>query len=450
MPVPPPAPPSPLAARHRAYLSGARTPREDLEATIGRVLEREPQLRAFAFLDVELCRRAADESGGRYRAGRARGPLDGCPVGIKDIIETADMPTGYGNAAFARMTGRDAACVTALREAGAIPFGKTVTTEFAIGRSGPTVNAHDSARTPGGSSSGSAAAVGAGLLPLALATQTQGSVLRPASYNGCYGYKGTLGLLPTGGVHPLSETHDHLGVVAASLEETWEAVTAIAAIGSPGRPGLPGAMHGLPAPSPPRRLLRLTLRGWDEVAAPHRAVFEAQCRELAARGVEIVSREDSAELRALEEQLDSGVAGSLDLVAYDMRFPYRDYVERHGAALGARIHELVARGRELAVTDYEELLRRQDAARRLTARTLTRLDADAFVLPAASGPAPLGHESTGSRTYLTYWSWLGFPTFSLPLMTADGMPWGLQLAGVAHMDARLFALARWICAEPQA
>ncbi|MCJ8142576.1 amidase [Ancylobacter sp. A5.8] len=446
---PPPAPPlTPFATRRRAYLSGARTPREDMEATIERVLAREATLHAFAFLDVEACRRAADASTERYRAGRPRGVLDGCPVGIKDIIETRDMPTGCGNAAFAgRMTGRDAACVTALREAGAIPFGKTVTTEFAIGGPGPTVNAHDTERTPGGSSSGSGAVVGAGLLPLALGTQTQGSVLRPASYNGCFGYKGTLGALPTGGVHPLSVTHDHLGLLANSLDELWAAASAIAAIGSPGHPRLAGAADSAPAPAKPRRLIRLTLKGWDEVSVAHREIFNAQCRALAARGVEFIGREDSEEVRALESYLDAHVDGSLDMVTYDMRFPYRDYVEQHGEAIGPRIHGLIARGRDMTALDYEELRLKQSIARRLTTRTLTALDADAFVLPAASGPAPKGHALTGSRTYLAYWSWLGFPSFSLPLMAADGLPWGLQLAGTAQMDARLCALARWVCGE---
>jgi len=445
-----PALPTAFATRHEAYLSGARTPREDMEATIENVVEREPELSAFAHLDFDASRHAADASTERYRAGRPLGPLDGCPIGIKDIIETRDMPTGCGNAAFAgRMSGRDAACVTALREAGAIPFGKTVTTEFAIGRSGPTVNAHDRARTPGGSSSGSAAAVGAGLLPLALGTQTQGSVLRSASYNGCFGYKGTIGALPIGGVHPLSASHDHLGVFSQSLEDLWLAASAIAAIGNPGFPSLTGAAGRAPSPAKPQRLIRLYLKGWDEVASAHRTIFEAQLEALAARGVDIVSRDDSAAVRALETELDAHADGSLDMVAYDMRSPYRDYVEQYGEAMGPRIHALVKRGYEITSQDYDHLLFRQDTARRLTTQTLLALGADGFIMPAASGPAPLGHEYTGSRTYLAYWSWLGFPAFSLPLMTADGMPWGVQLAGVAHHDARLCALARWMSGEGQ-
>nr|WP_281493655.1 amidase [Ancylobacter koreensis] len=421
-----------------------------MEATIARVLEREPSLSAFAHLDVEACRRAADASTARYREGRPLGSLDGCPVGIKDIIETFDMPTGYGNAAFAGRRGeRDAACVTALREAGAIPFGKTVTTEFAIGGPGPTVNAHDPARTPGGSSSGSGAAVGAGLLPLALGTQTQGSVLRPASYNGCFGYKGTLGLLPTGGVHPLSASHDHLGLLGGGLDDIWAAASAIAAIGSPGHAGLPGA-GGLPPVRRSRRLVRLYLQGWEEVEAAHRGIVDAQFRALEERGVEIVSRETSDAVHRLERHLDDGIAGSLAIVAYEMRFPYRDYVARHGTAIGPRIHELLERSRDIDAGRYAQLLAEQAAARDLVARTLVHLDADAYAMPAASGPAQKGHAFTGSRTYLAYWSWLGFPAFSLPLMVADGMPWGLQLAGTAHGDARLCSLARWVCGEDEA
>lgn len=430
---------------HERFLSGETKPRDYMESVLEALSEREPALRAFVYLDPDLCRKAADESAARYRAGRPLGVLDGCPVGIKDIIETRDMPTGCGSPAFAgQQTERDAACVLALREGGAIPVGKTVTTEFAIGFSGPTVNAHDPRRTPGGSSSGSAAAVGAGLIPLALGTQTQGSVLRPASYNGCIGFKGTHGLLPLGGVHPLSDSHDHLGLFANSFDDLWAAITLIASFGSPNHPGLGDAASAAPAALRPRRLIRLYLKGWSEVDDAHKAVVEAQFDALAGRGVEILSAKTDARIAALEELLDRDAASSLDMVAYDMRFPYLGYIERFGDVIGERIHGLLARSRELTPGDYDALLMKRMAARQLVTQVMTATGADAYIMPAASGPAPEGFVFTGSRTYLGYWSWLGFPAVSVPVMQADAMPWGLQIAGAAHMDTKICALARWV------
>jgi Asp-tRNA(Asn)/Glu-tRNA(Gln) amidotransferase A subunit family amidase len=437
--------PSSFTEMRARFLRGTETPRDALESALAAVQEREPHLRAFAFLDPDLCRSAADQSTQRYRDGRPLGRFDGCIVGIKDIIETADMPTGCGNPVFAgTMTRRDAACVDALRRAGAIPFGKTVTTEFAIGFSGPTVNPHDPERTPGGSSSGSAAVVGAGLLPVALGTQTQGSVLRPASYTGCIGFKPTLGALPLGGVHPLSASHDHLGLFANDFDDLWGIASLISNYGSPGHRGLQSADETAPHAERPKRLVRLHLSAWNEVEEPHRAIFDGEIERLAALGVEIVDRGSHPLVRELEDALDRDVAVSLDMVAWEMRFPFRGYVERFGDRIGDRIRGLLARADDMRPGDYEAALAKQGAARALVTDTFARLDADAFVLPAASGPAPKGLTNTGSRAHLVYWSWLGFPALSLPVMTADGMPWGMQIAQVAQGDRRLCALARWI------
>jgi Asp-tRNA(Asn)/Glu-tRNA(Gln) amidotransferase A subunit family amidase len=434
-----------FSGMHERFRSGELTPREALEEVIASITAREPQLKAFAFLDPDLSRAAADLSTQRYRDGRPLSAFDGCPVGIKDIIETKDMPTGNGNPAFAgRRTGRDAACVDALRRAGAIPFGKTVTTEFAIGFSGPTVNAHDPERTPGGSSSGSAAVVGAGLLPVALGTQTQGSVLRPASFNGCIGFKPTLGALPLGGVHPLSASHDHLGVFANDFDDLWGIASLISDYGSPGFAGLQGAAARAPDGRRPKRLVRLHLSAWNEIEEAHRAILDREFELLAAQGIEILDRTSDPAVQALEDVLDRDVTVSMDMVAWEMRFPFRGYVERHGDQIGERIRNLLARAEELRPEDYERSLAKQKAARTLVIETLARLDADAFVLPAAAGPAPKGLINTGSRAHLVYWSWLGFPAISLPIMKADGMPWGLQVAGIAHEDASLCAVARWV------
>lgn len=421
------------------YEDGRMTPRDVLEQALERIAAREPVVRAFVHIDAPAARRAADLSTQRWREGRALGPLDGAIAAIKDIIETADMPTDCGSEIFSgRRTGRDADCVAALRAAGAVIIGKTVTTEFAIGRSGPTRNPHDRERTPGGSSSGSAAAVGDGMAHIALGTQTQGSVLRPASYCGAIGFKPQRGEIPLAGVHPLSISHDHVGVFARDPGDIADAFSVLS-----GQPTPAGARA-------PRRLVRLHLAGWNEVEAPHRAIFEAALDDLRARGVEIVDREISPALATFEAVLDRGIETSLEMVAYDMREPYTDYVARHPERIGPRIHDLVARSAGIADARYAGLIAARDEARRRVSSVLALENADGFVMPAASGPAPLGFEYTGSRTYLAYWSWLGLPAISLPVMQADGLPWGLQIAGGESASHEILSIAAWMMAEPAA
>lgn len=429
-----------------AFREGKTTPRAFLEHCIERIEALEPTVKAFKHLDLESARLAADEATARYAAGRALSPLDGCPVGIKDIIETKDMPTGCGSPAFeGARTGRDAACVQALRQAGAVIVGKTVTTEFAIGFSGETTNPHDPKRTPGGSSSGSAAAVGAGMLPLSLGTQTNGSVLRPASYNGVYGYKGTFGLLPIAGVHPVSISHDHLGVFANNLDDVWAAVSVMSELaGNPGYPGVQGISGRAPDEVKPRRLVRLFLKGWDEVEPGSQEAFDGAVDRLRGAGVEVIDRNTDPRVAELERQLDRDVGDSADIVAYDMRWPFTGYIEAHGDLIGKRIHEKVARAAELTNRDYAELLERRQAGRDAMARLLDDLGADGCIMPAASDPAPVGFEYTGSRTYLVYASWLGFPALSMPALEAEGLPWGMQVMGRPEQDASLCALSAGI------
>jgi Asp-tRNA(Asn)/Glu-tRNA(Gln) amidotransferase A subunit family amidase len=423
---------------------GEDDPRAFLERCIETIEGLEPAVKAWVTLDIAAARVAADAAARRYRQGTPLSGVDGCPVAIKDIIATADMATQMNSPVFAGwQSGQDAACVQALRKGGAIILGKTVTTEFAVGYSGATTNPHDAARTPGGSSSGTAAAVGCGMVPVGLGTQTQGSTLRPASYCGTVGYKGTLGVLPMGGVHPLSVTHDHLGVIGGTLDDVWRIASRISlAVGSPGHLFLTGAGDAAPPARKPAKLIRLYLKGWDEVDAPTRAVTEEMFAWLQRQGIAILSREDDANIGRLERLLDEGVAQSLDMVAYEMKWPFIDYIERWGDKIGERIRGLVARAEQMTPADYERLLENR-ARIRAEVRKVAR-KADAFVTLAASSIAPVGHEFTGSRTFLAYWSWTGFPAFSLPLMSVAGLPLGLQLMGVAGEDGTLCAAANWL------
>ena len=425
-------------------VSGRRTPREFLERCLEIIAAREKIVKAFVTLDAKGARTAADAATKRYRAGKPLSPVDGMPVAVKDIIATAGMPTQMGSPAFKGwQSGQDAACVAALRQGGAVIVGKTVTTEFAFGFSGPTTNPFDPARTPGGSSSGSAAAVGAGMVPAGLGTQTQASTLRPASYCGAVGFKPTLGTLHTGGIHPLSATCDHLGVIAATLEDAWRVASQVSlGIGSPGNPFLDGAGAEPPAPRKPRKLVRLYTRGWTEIDGDTNHAFDSTIAALESAGVKITSSDNNSAIAKLEQELDAGVDEAIAIVTYEMKWPYQDYVARFGNVIGKRIRGLMVKAKKMTPAQYERLLANRRRVRELVRSALA--GADGCITLAASGPAILGHEYTGSRTFLVYGSWLGLPAFSLPLLEVNGLPLGIQLMGAPDADGTLCAVANWM------
>jgi Asp-tRNA(Asn)/Glu-tRNA(Gln) amidotransferase A subunit family amidase len=337
--------------------------------------------------------------------------------------------------------------VQALRQAGAVIAGKTVTTAFACGATNATRNPHDPQRTPGGSSSGSAAAVGAGMLPVALGTQTQGSTLRPASFCGAVGFKPTHDVLTMQGVHPISVTHDHLGVIGGTLEDTWRIASHISLAGSGcGQPFLDGAGAVPPRALKPRRLLRLYTQGWEETDATTRQAFETLLERLGRAGIAVADRRDTQAVAELEDALDGGfIKRSQDITAYEMKWPYAQYVAAHGSQLEQRVHDRIARANSMTPADYAALLAARTAMQDRFHAAMK--GADCMVTLAAAGPAPLGHAHTGSRTFLTYATFLGVPAFSLPLMRVDGLPLGLQLIGRSGRDGKLCAIARWMMRE---
>ena len=426
------------------FRRGCVTPRALLEECLERIAACEPVVKAFVTLDLAGARASADAATRRHKAGQPLSPIDGYPVAVKVIIATADMPTEMNSPIYKGWRPKsDAACVMALRHAGASIVGKTVTTEFAIGRSGATTNPFDARRTPGGSSSGSAAAVASGMVLAGLGTQTVGSILRPASYCGVVGFKPTIGALPTGGIHLLSATFDHLGVIAASVEDAWRIASQISlGVGSPVVGLLAGASRGLPVPRRPRRLLVMRTRGWKEIDDETRAAFNLAVDDLAARGVEVVTRRGASALADLEDQLERGIDDAADILAYEMRWPYGDYITRFGRLVGPRVRELVRRGETISAATYETLLHERRRMQRVAAVCLARCDG--LVTLASSGPAPRGLANTGSRTFASYASWLGLPAISLPMLSVSGLPVGLQLIGGATADHRLCAVARWV------
>jgi len=426
----------------RAIRDGAVSAEQLVEACLARVREAEPQVQAWQFLDPAHAlaqARALDEL---RREGRAPGPLHGVPVGIKDIIDTADMPTEDGTVLHAgRTPARDATVVAWLRAAGAVIMGKTVTTECATFTPGKTRNPHNPEHTPGGSSSGSAAAVAAGMVPLALGSQTNGSTLRPAAFCGVYGFKPTHGLIPRHGILRLSRALDHVGVFARTIEDIALAAESLAGYDERDpdtrpRARIPfGAVVAEEPPFPPR-LAFVKTPVWDRAEAETREAFGELAAEL-GDAVEEIELPESA--RAAWDWhrtiMEAEMAASLDAEW-----------EKGRDRLSARLREQLARGREVRALDYQQALARIPLLNAGFEDLFARFDA--ILTPAAPGTAPRGLDSTGDPAFCTLWTLCGMPALSLPLMRgANGLPLGVQLVGPREGDARLLRTARWLAAQ---
>jgi Asp-tRNA(Asn)/Glu-tRNA(Gln) amidotransferase A subunit family amidase len=436
--------PTPFFSAVPRFATGGDTPRDLLERCLARLAEFEPAVGAFVCHDIEAARVVADSATGRWRSGRPLSPIDGMPVGIKDIIETVDMPTGQGSPLWeGTRTGRDAASTAALREAGAVILGKTVTTEFASSEPlGNTRNPWDAARTPGGSSSGSAAAVACGMVPAALGTQVVGSIIRPASFCGCVGYKPSVGGINRGGSYD-GFSQSCTGLLAASLEDAWLVATAIASRvgGDPGYPGVRGPAEPPPA-SRPRRLALLETSGWEVAAPDARAALEAAVAQPAAAGVEIASRRDDPDLAAIETAIADAEPLVRRINAWEGRWPLNTYREIDAAKLSRSALDRLAMAEAMTLAEYGMALARRRDIRAQFAALAQSYDG-AVTLP-ATGPAPLGLGYTGNPIFAVPFSLLGVPTVSLPLLAAEGLPLGLQVVGFEGGDARLFAIAAWV------
>jgi Asp-tRNA(Asn)/Glu-tRNA(Gln) amidotransferase A subunit family amidase len=425
-----------FTALRAAFVTGHDSPSAYMERCIGRLAAAEHAVQAFVTSDAEGAHRLAEEASRRYRFGTSLSPIDGIPLGVKDIVETYDFPTQMGSELFAGWESRrDAACVHALRAAGAIVLGKTATTEFAVGRAAPTRNPHDLRRTPAGSSSGSAAAVAAGMVPVALGTQTQSSTLRPAAFCGVIGYKPSFGQFDLRGVHPLAPSHDHLGLLASSLADLETVATVL----------------GLPAGAPPQRQTRLAFlrtAGWTTLDVGAKTAFQDWLDRLPALGLNVISEHDHAGLAALEAELVDADEISEDILAYEMRWPFASYARSRASALGERVRGLLERGLAMGRTRYDERLARRESMRSRVAALAGACDG--FVTLAASGTAPVGLENTGARSFPIPWSLVGGPSLSLPLLAHDGLPLGVQIMAAPGADRALFGLARWLMQHARA
>ncbi len=409
------------------------------EACLARIAADEPRIQAFAHLDPEHARAQARALDERKRAGRALGPLHGVPVAVKDIVDTADFPTEQGSVIHAgRRPLHDAVIVARLRAAGAVVLGKTVTTEFACFTPGKTRNPHDLERTPGGSSSGSAAAVAAGMAPLAIGSQTNGSVIRPASFCGVVGFKPSYGLIPRTGVLTTSATLDHVGVFARSVEDAAFLADALAGFddGDPAtRPVPPPALRHVALTAPPVTPRLAFVRGptWGEAEAATSEAFAELADSLGASLVEV----------ALPEPFGAAVAVHRTIWTCELAFHLAPEYERGRAQLSDRLCQLIEAGLATPAPEYQKAL----ATRRSYQAGLDALfhEFDAIVTPAAPGEAPVGLGATGSPAFCTLWSLAGTPAVSLPILQGPaGLPLGVQLVGAMGDDARLLRTARWL------
>ena len=410
-----------------------------VEQCIQRIEVREADVRAWVWIDFDVVRAEARRLDAHRAAGGALGPLHGLPVGLKDVIDTAGVPTENGCALDrSRVPERDAFLVERLRAAGAIIMGKTVTTELAYFTPDKTRNPHNLGHTPGGSSSGSAAAVADGMVPLAVGTQTGGSVVRPASFCGVTGFKPTFGAISRRGVLNQSETLDTLGVFAAdplSAAMLAEALFGHDAEDAASKPmSAPALLAGASAElSEAPRFAIVQPPAWARVEAEYRLALEAFGAGLGELAVE----------RALPAVFETAEANRRLVNFAEMATNFQHYADRDVMALGAETQAAMAEGRAISKAAYE-------AAKGCRADLNAGLEAlfdevDAILCPASLGPAPMGLASTGDSVMNGLWTMAGNPAITLPLLRAEsGLPLGVQLVGRLGEDAKLLQVAAWL------
>ena len=428
------------ATEAAAYIASGQLKSQQLvQSCLDRIAETDGSIHAWAHLDAEQAMEQAAACDRRRQAGLATGPLHGLPVALKDIIDTCDMPTERGTPIFeGRQTDNDARVVEMLREAGAVIMGKTVTTELAFVHAGKTRNPHNPDYSPGGSSSGSAAAVAAGHVPLAIGTQTNGSVIRPASFCGTFGFKPTRGTIPRTGVLQTSKSLDQLGTFGRTLEDVALLADAIAgydqrdcASQPAARPKtLKGAREDVPV-DPEIAWFNLPFN--DRLSAAASEGFEAVMEALGDR----ITRMDPA------DQLGELVAVQARIHEYEIVHHQADVFDNHWDQISDTLKPVIERARQIGEAEYQDALAVKASAESFFAEFFQ--DYDAILAPAAAGEAPKFGGGTGDPIFCTLWTLAGLPSVTLPLLVGEtGLPIGVQLIGPAHKDDRLLRTARWM------
>ncbi|MFO8125351.1 amidase [Yoonia sp.] len=422
-----------------AIASGKLSSVELVKSCLAQIEATDSTIKAWAFLDGDAALAQAAECDRIRKAGLATGPLHGIPVGLKDIIDTARMPTQRGTPIFAgRQTEHVARLVERLREAGAVIMGKTVTTELAFVHANETRNPHNADHSPGGSSSGSAAAVAAHHVPLAVGTQTNGSVIRPASFCGTFGFKPTRGVISRSGLLQTSVSLDQVGCFGRSLADVALLTDALGCYDqhdpvSFARPR-PNMLAGAQAEVPVTpELAWFNLPFNDRLSDDSRDGFDAVLEILGPQ----VTRMEPADTLS-------------NLVVVQARIHEYEIVQHQGAVfdkywdqISETLKPVITRARQITKTEYEDALAVKASAEAFFANFF--VDYDAIIAPSAAGEAPKFGKGTGDPIFCTLWTLAGLPCVSLPLLVGEnGLPIGVQLIGPAEKDDRLLRTARWV------
>jgi len=425
----------------KAIKKGEISSEELVKIYIEQIKKKEKDVEAFQFFDEELALSQAKKSDALHQAGQ-HGDLHGIPVGVKDIFETADMPTEDGTEIHKNNPCLDdCTVVSKLKQAGAIIMGKTVTTELAYYSPGKTKNPHDLGRTPGGSSSGSAAAVASHMVPLAIGSQTNGSVIRPASYCGVVGYKPTRGLISRHLVMQISRKLDHVGVFANSIEDA--ALISEQLIGY-------DKQDPDTSLNPKPKLLRASKEKppMEPLFAFIKLPFMDKLDEDAAEGFKEVKEELKGKVDEIElpKGFDKIPEWQKVIMESDMANSFSGEYKKAKSKLSDKIIEAIERGMKYTSVEYNNALTRIDVINTYFKQFFH--DYDAILTPAANGEAPKGLQSTGDPIFSTVWTYCGMPSISLPLLQGKNkLPIGIQLVSSLYDDERLFRNASWLTSK---
>lgn len=410
-----------------------------VKSCLDRIAETDKDIRAWAHLDPDAAMAQAAECDRQKQKGMPTGPLHGIPVGLKDIIDTRDMPTQRGTPIFAgRQPDADARVVEMLREAGAVIMGKTVTTELAFVHANETRNPHNINHSPGGSSSGSAAAVAAAHVPLAIGTQTNGSVIRPASFCGIFGFKPTRGSISRSGVLQTSVSLDQLGTFGRSLADAALLADVISGYDQRDSESFvharPAMLEGALAEAPVEPDLV-----WFNLP------FHDRLSEAAHDGLSDIMDILGPRLQRMDpaDTLAQLVAVQARIHEYEICQHLAETFDAHWDDLSDTLKPVLTRGRQIGRAEYEDALAVKKSAEDFFDDFLSEFDA--IVAPSAAGEAPIFGQGTGDPIFCTLWTLAGLPCVTLPLLVGEtGLPIGVQVIGPAGKDDRLLRTARWV------
>ena len=423
----------------QAIASGRLSSVNLVKSCLEQIADTDASIKAWAHLDPESALAQAAECDRIRKAGLGTGPLHGLPVGLKDVIDTRDMPTQRGTDIFKdRQPDKDARLVERLRESGAVIMGKTVTTELAFVHANDTRNPHNPEHSPGGSSSGSAAAVAACHVPLAVGTQTNGSVIRPASFCGTFGFKPTRGVISRAGVLKTSDSLDQVGCFGRSLEDVALLTDALAGYDqadscSFARPR-PQMRAGAQAEAPVAPdLVWFNLPFYDRLSPDAHEGMEAVLDVLGPRITRMAAADTLANLVAVQARIHEYEICQHQAAVFDANFE----------DLSRELQLIVARGRKISEAEYTDALAVKASAQTFFDELFVEFDA--IIAPCATGEAPKFGSGTGDPIFCTLWTLAGLPCVSLPLLVGDNnLPIGVQLIGPIEKDDRLLRTARWL------